>query len=123
MCPQQVCASWPFPSRNRVTTEKEIDSSSIFFTRQKQTVSSTVVPFLVGELDTRASMSVKKDGIPATVVALVAVIVSVVASVASAQVEAPAPSPTSGSGSFSPSIVSAGVAAAAALVFGSALRI
>ncbi|KAL0874560.1 hypothetical protein Bca101_024265 [Brassica carinata] len=59
----------------------------------------------------------------ATVVALVAVVVSVVATVASAQAEAPAPSPTSGSGSFSPSIVSAGVAAVAALVFGSALRI
>ncbi|CAF2135737.1 hypothetical protein BRARA_B00423 [Brassica rapa] len=59
----------------------------------------------------------------ATVVALVAVIVSVVATVASAQVEAPAPSPTSGSGAFSPSIVSAGVAAVAALVLGSALRI
>ncbi|CAH8281845.1 unnamed protein product [Eruca vesicaria subsp. sativa] len=51
------------------------------------------------------------------------VIVSVVATVASAQVEAPAPSPTSGSGAFSPSFVSAGVAAVAALVFGSALRI
>ncbi|KAL0888097.1 hypothetical protein Bca101_012080 [Brassica carinata] len=51
------------------------------------------------------------------------VIVSVVATVASAQVEAPAPSPTSGSAAFSPSIVSAGVAAVAALVFGSALRI
>ncbi|KAL0736081.1 hypothetical protein Bca4012_012291 [Brassica carinata] len=66
------------------------------------------------ELDARPS---------ASVVALVAVIVSVVATVASAQVEAPAPSPTSGSGAFSPSIVSAGVAAVAALVFGSALRI
>ncbi|CAF1697088.1 hypothetical protein BRARA_C00478 [Brassica rapa] len=59
----------------------------------------------------------------ASVVALVAVIVSVVATVASAQSESPAPSPTSGSGAFSPSIVSAGVAAVAALVFGSALRI
>ncbi|XP_013720746.1 uncharacterized protein LOC106424527 [Brassica napus] len=58
-----------------------------------------------------------------SVVALVAVIVSVVATVASAQSESPAPSPTSGSGAFSPSIVSAGVAAVAALVFGSALRI
>ncbi|CAN8299336.1 unnamed protein product [Cochlearia groenlandica] len=59
----------------------------------------------------------------ATIVSLVAVIISVVATVASAQSEAPAPSPTSGSGAISPSVVSAGVAAVAALVFGSALRI
>ncbi|KAG2300558.1 hypothetical protein Bca52824_037030 [Brassica carinata] len=65
------------------------------------------------ELDARPSVSVQNA----------AVIVSVVATVASAQVEAPAPSPTSGSAAFSPSIVSAGVAAVAALVFGSALRI
>ncbi|KAG2335132.1 hypothetical protein Bca52824_006312 [Brassica carinata] len=58
-----------------------------------------------------------------SLVALVGVIVSLVATVASAQSESPAPSPTSGSGAFSPSIVSAGVAAVVALVFGSALRI
>ncbi|VVB14156.1 unnamed protein product [Arabis nemorensis] len=65
-------------------------------------------------------MAVSKS---ASIVALMAMIISVVATVASAQSEAPAPSPVSGSGAMSPSFVSAGVAAVAALVFGSALRI
>jgi hypothetical protein len=56
----------------------------------------------------------------ASIVVLMMVIISVVAS---AQSEAPAPSPTSGSSAISASFVSAGVAAVAALVFGSALRI
>ncbi|KFK25432.1 hypothetical protein AALP_AA8G114500 [Arabis alpina] len=59
----------------------------------------------------------------ASIVALMAIVISVVATVASAQSEAPAPSPTSGSGAISASFVSAGVAAVVALVFGSALRI
>ncbi|KFK26383.1 hypothetical protein AALP_AA8G241500 [Arabis alpina] len=61
----------------------------------------------------------------ASIVPLMAVILSVVAvSMASAQsVESPAPSPTSGSGAILPSFISAGVAAVTALLFGSAFSI
>ncbi|VVB17147.1 unnamed protein product [Arabis nemorensis] len=58
----------------------------------------------------------------ASIVPLMAAIFSVFAfSIASAQsIESPAPSPTSGCGAILPSFVSAGVAAGAALFFGSA---
>ncbi|KAL3746832.1 hypothetical protein ACJRO7_015730 [Eucalyptus globulus] len=55
-------------------------------------------------------------------VAAVALLVAAMAVAATAQ-EAPAPSPVSPASSVTPSILSAGVAAVAALVFGSALRI
>ncbi|CAA7039789.1 unnamed protein product [Microthlaspi erraticum] len=133
---------WPFPSRNRVT----IDSSShspraiqqsltdrcAFLDRRVRCTrlverytkghiaTKTLAPlFYLSLIITYSEMAISK----ASIVALVAVIVSVVATVASAQVEAPAPSPTSGSVAISASVVSAGVAAVAALVFGSALRI
>ncbi|KAK9946311.1 hypothetical protein M0R45_011780 [Rubus argutus] len=63
-------------------------------------------------------------GSKAPVMALMAVFVIVISLAGAAQAaEAPAPSPTSPAASISPSFISACIAAATALVFGSALRV
>ncbi|KAG7608908.1 hypothetical protein ISN44_As05g010770 [Arabidopsis suecica] len=139
----QVCASWPFPSRNRVavTVKKKIDSSSnssranttdrCAFLSQRVRSTPLVEPKQISKQFKNPSLSlfISHNKIfemaisKASIVVLMMVIISVVAS---AQSEAPAPSPISGSSAISASFVSAGVAgvaAVAALVFGSALRI
>ncbi|KAL1202202.1 Arabinogalactan protein 15 [Cardamine amara subsp. amara] len=118
----QVCASWPFPSRNRVT-EKKNGQLIIFFTRPNNSPPDRCAFLEFLSWKNPGSYTNLTGQLSASIVALMAVIISVVATVASAQSEAPAPSPTSGSGAISASVVSAGVAAVAALVFGSALRI
>ncbi|KAG7550343.1 hypothetical protein ISN45_Aa06g011360 [Arabidopsis thaliana x Arabidopsis arenosa] len=86
----------------------------------KQIQSNTKNPSLSLYLSQQISLLFEMAISRASIVVLMMVIISVVAS---AQSEAPAPSPTSGSSAISASFVSAGVAAVAALVFGSALRI